>query len=52
MSENKQPTKTTETKDIYLVHLESGSVSVEATSMQEAIKLAKSNVEKEEKSNG
>lgn len=48
MSENKQSTKTTEIKDTYVVHLDSGSVSVEATSLQEAIKLAKSN-EKEEK---
>lgn len=40
MSDKKQPTKEQE-KLVYLVHLDSGVVSVEATSLKEAVEIAK-----------
>ncbi len=49
---DKQATST-QTKDTYLVHLEGGTVSVVATSLSEAIKLANLSLkDNKEKSNG
>lgn len=48
MNDTKQTTPKQPT-DLYLVHLESGSVSVDATSLTEAIKLAETQLDNESK---
>lgn len=57
MSKEKQAEKldkpVEKVKDVYVVHLESGTVSVEATSLTEALKLVKAiDNENKESSNG